>query len=187
MTKIRYLAFAFLLATAVTVSSIAYTHDRDDNDGRDGWSHHGKHHEACLPEAKRELLHETMKKTFEKDKASFEQMHKLHEKLHEIIKATTFDRQAFINTTMQIEKLRDSIHKDRVNAFASIAAQFTPEEREMLMRHHGEHHHHHGHHGGWRHDDERRGHDGEGHDHSVSDGQAPLQQDNQDYPSNSAR
>jgi Spy/CpxP family protein refolding chaperone len=176
--KTKHLILSALLTAALTISGAALAHDGDGSgkDGRSGWPHNGECHgmQMQLPEAKRQLLHETMKTAFEKNKGLFDRMHKLHEKLHDVLKADAFDAHAFKETSAQIEKTRDRIHAIRMDAFASIAAQFTPEEREMLVRFHG--HHHHGQNGEWHR------HDGEGRDHSMNGGQSAPQQDEQAYP-----
>ena len=144
--KRKHLILWALLTVTLSLSGAAYAHDNDGSgDGRGAWSHHGECHKIHLSDDKRQLLHGTMKAAFEKNKGLFEQMHKLHEKMHEVLKADTFNPQAYEAVSAQIEKTHDRIHKIRTDAFASIAGQFTPEEREMLARHHG--HHHHGHHG----------------------------------------
>jgi Spy/CpxP family protein refolding chaperone len=176
--KTRYLILSALFITSLTISGAAYAHDGGGKDGHDGWSLHGDCHKAHLPEAKRQLLHETMKAAFEKNKGLFDQMHKLHEKMHDVLKAETFNPQAFTAVSAQIEKLHDRVHKIRTDAFASIATQFTPEEREMVARHLG--HHHHGH------DGERHHHDGADRDHSMNDGASSAPQD-QAYPPYPAR
>jgi Spy/CpxP family protein refolding chaperone len=95
-----------------------------------------------------------MKKTFEKDKPLIGQMKTLHEKLHQIVAADSFDSKAFLNVTGQIEKIHDRLARDRMAAFASVAGQFTPEERKAIAIHFAHRHHHHdhdGHDGKWHH------------------------------------
>lgn len=168
--KTKHLILSVLFITSLTMSGAAWAHDGDSPDGRDGKSHHGHCHGIKLPEEKKQLLHQTMKTAFEKNKGLFEQMHKLHEKMRDVLKAPTFNAQAFEATSAQIEKLHDRIHKVRTDAFASIAGQFTPEERVMIARHFAHRHHHHG----------GKHHEGQGHDHSMNDGSSSSS--DQAYP-----
>ena len=59
---------------------------------------------AQLPEAKKKLLHDAMKTFFEKDKPLFEQMHALHKKLHDVLVADAFDKDAYLSLKAEIEK-----------------------------------------------------------------------------------
>jgi Spy/CpxP family protein refolding chaperone len=175
--KIKHLILPVVLVAGLVSGGAVMAHD--GNDGHGGGCHDGrdgKHEKMNLPDAKRELLHNTMKAAFEKNKGLMDQMHKLHEKMHAIVSADNFNPQAFESTSAQIEKLHDRIHKIRTDAFASIANQFTPEEREMILRHH--HHHHHGHDGMHHHDGWDR--------HGMNDGGAsgsPMSPDYPPYPS----
>jgi Spy/CpxP family protein refolding chaperone len=148
--KLRQIALSGLFVTALAVSGAAYAHAEDSpgKDGSEASSHHQDCHAAQLSEAKRQVLHEAMKTAFEKNRDLFDQMHKLHEDLRGILKADNFDRQAFTTISAQIAEIDDRIQAIRTEAFASIATQFTPEEREMLLRLHGRHHRH-GDDGGW--------------------------------------
>jgi Spy/CpxP family protein refolding chaperone len=138
----------------MTVAGATSAHDGQGCD-KNGWSHDGQHHMSMLSDDKRQLLHETMKKVFEQDKGVIDQMHKLHKDMHEVLAADTFDAHKFMVLGDQLGKLRAKLHRDRMQAFASIASQFTPEERTRIVKFIGHHHHHH--HGGWR-------------DHSMNDG-----------------
>jgi Spy/CpxP family protein refolding chaperone len=162
-----------LFMALLAISGTVYAHDGDGRCDKSGWQMHEDG--GALPDAKRQLLHDTMKKVFEKDKTLISQMHDLHKKRHEILAADKFDRQAFVTATAQIEKVRDRLHADRARAFASIAGQFTPEEREMIARMHRHNHHgHDDHDGAWR-------HHGEWGDHSMGEGSSPPQEENA-YP-----
>jgi Spy/CpxP family protein refolding chaperone len=156
--------FAIMLA----ISGAANAHDGNDCD-KNGYSHGGEHPMSMLSDDQRQLLHNTMKKVFEQDKGVIEQMHKLHKDMHQVLAADTFDSRKFVAISAQMSKLRDKIHQDRVEAFASIAGRFTPQEREMIAKFHRHHHHHH--------------HDGEGRDHSMNGAMAPSDQEYHPYPS----
>jgi len=174
--KIHQWLVAFIFMVFMAASGTAFAHD-------DGAKHGDCHHGPMLSDEKRKLLHDTMKKVFEQDKDQVKQLHGLREEMHKVLAAENFDAHKFTTLSNQMESLHDKIHKDRVHAFASIAGQFTPEERVMIVKMH-RHHHHHGHdgqnghdgHGDWQHDGKWDGH------HSMNDGPAPVQGDSNAYP-----
>ncbi len=173
-----FLAAFLLLALAVSGSARAQDAAEHNKAGHDRWAHHGQCEMLRLPKEKRELYHETMKKVYEDNKDEFSEMHKLHKQLHNVLKAETFDADAFTSLSGQIEQVHNKIHKARTDALASIADQFTPKERVMIMHHHGCHHKHG--HGGMR---GKWDHDHEGmRDHSTDSWQMPQQQDDRAYP-----
>jgi len=151
----------WLLSTALiallSLSSAVYAHDEDGNTKHADWAaHHEFEGDAHrLPEDKMQILHQAMKASFEKDKGLHQQEHKLHKELRDVIKADSFDEKAFLSLNAKLESIHDQIHKDQLQAFASVAGQFTPEEREAVVRMHHEHEHHmhHGmHQAGWHHE-----------------------------------
>jgi Spy/CpxP family protein refolding chaperone len=171
--KANKLILPGLFTVLLALSGASYAHD-GNGCNQDGGAHDGDRPHAALSDEKRQLLHETMKKVFEQDKAQIEQMHKLHKEMHDVLAAENFDQHKFMALGSQIGKIHDKIHRDRMQAFASIAGQFTPAEREMLVRMH-HHHHPHGHDGqGWH-------HDGDG--HAMSNGPAQSNEDYHPYPS----
>ncbi len=164
-----------LFATALIVSGTVYAQDDDGYGGHEGWSrHHGKecagHH---LPEAKMKILHEAMKVSFEKDKALHEEAHKLHEELRKVFTANTFDEKAFVALNTKLEDIHARIQRDHMKAFASALAQFSPEEREELMRKFHRHHHHFGQDASWHHHDGDHGHEW-GRDHESGQMDQPF-------------
>ena len=172
--KIRQWFVACLFMVFMAASGTAFAHD---GNGPHGDCHHG----PMLSDEKRKLLHDTMKKVFEQDKKQIEEMQALHKEMHNVLAAETFDAQKFTSLSAKIESLHEKIHKDRVRAFASIAGQFTPEERVMIVKMHRHHHHHHHghdgeHHEGWQRDGKWDGH------RSMNDGAAPVQGDDKAYP-----
>ena len=164
--KTRLKCAALLLSAALigapVLSAPAFAHE---DGGKGGMS---CEHEQHLSKAKQELLHTTMKKVFEDNKAVFEDMHKLMKQKHDILAAKTFDKDAFLSVEDKISQDRAQLEKAHVEAFASIASKFTPEEREHLGRMFGHHHHPHGgwDHAGWGHE----GHEGWKHHDGMKDG-----------------
>jgi Spy/CpxP family protein refolding chaperone len=183
------------LVSAPCLSSVAYAHD--------GWNKAGSTMECehkHLSEVQLKLIHETMRQLHEDHQQVFKEMHKLHEKQRDILAADTFDKEAFLAVTAQIDKRHEQLDKSRLQAFASIADKFTPEERERLA--HMFSHRHNGH-GGWRkaawqHDEGRDGgHRHEGQDNWLrhqrqsenegNDKQANQTDSQKDYPPNQQR
>ncbi len=157
-----FLSAALIAAPALSVPAFAH------EDGGKGGHEMSCEHKPHLSDAKREMLHATMKKVFEDNKAVFEDMHKLWKQKHDILAAKTFDKDAFLSVEDKISQDRAQLDKAKVEAFASIAAKFTPEEREHLGRMFGGHHHYHGgwQHAGWDH----KGHDDWKHHDGMKDG-----------------
>ncbi|MGB9153057.1 MAG: periplasmic heavy metal sensor [Alphaproteobacteria bacterium] len=143
-TSLAALLLSAALISAPALSSAAYAHDGSDQ------SDHKMHHEhEFLSKSSRELLHSTMQKVHEDNKAVFEDMDKLSKEKQDILAAKTFDKDAFMSVEMKIEENRGQLERARAEAFASIADKLTPEERAHLGRMFGHHHHH----GGWKHHD----------------------------------
>jgi len=113
-------------------------------DGKGAWDgHKGGPHMMCksarLDEKEAALCHDAMKQAFERDKASFEKMHELHEKLHAVLTAKDFDKQAFLSLSGEMQQQHDQIMQHHAEAFAEVAGKLTPEERERIFRHFHEH------------------------------------------------
>ena len=98
-----------------------------------------------LTEAQMKFVHDAMHSLHEKDKAASKDMQKLHKQMHDILEARTFDQKAFLDVTQKHEDLHAQMQRARVEAFASIAGQFTPEQRRhlvMMFAHHHDMHDH---------------------------------------------
>lgn len=144
-----HLAALFLSATLMGVTGLsgsAYAHEEGDFSAL-----HCEHKD--FSDVQRTLLHDTLRQLHESDKASFKQIHELHEGLHSVLVAKTFDAGAFLALTSQIEEKHAQLEKERLQAFALIADKFAPEERERLVQifghrqggeHQGEWHRHDG-------------------------------------------
>jgi Spy/CpxP family protein refolding chaperone len=141
-----------VFGVVLAVSGVAQAHD-----GNGSWSA-GKQCEnqdggLQIPPAKMKILHDAMKASFEKDKGLNEKAHKLHDEMKEILAAETFNQKAFLNVSTKLADIHARLHQDRMRAFASVAGQFTPEEREEIMK--AMHRHHHmGKDAAWHHQDD---------------------------------
>lgn len=116
---------------------------------------HGWHHHHCqsalwhlLPEEKRTLLRSTMEKIHKENASLREQGRKLDKELDALLKVQEFDKSTFLAKQAQLDAIHDKMKAKAEQELASIAADFTQEERKILaemrnMRHHhwkqGEH------------------------------------------------
>lgn len=87
-----------------------------------------------LSEEKAKLVHETMSKMHEDNKDSFEKMGALHKEMREIMKAPTFDKEAYLEKSAEIQSVHAKIAEARAKAVAEVAGKLTPEERESIER-----------------------------------------------------
>jgi len=155
--KLATLLAAGALMTALSLSGAAFA-ETDHGAGKDGakaWKHE-HHHEGLwelLPDDKRAVLHDAMKKAREDNKPIIEQMRKQHEELDAMMKAPDFNTDAYMRKSAELDATREKLHQNMERAKASVAAQFSPQERRVLlvMEHMRMHRH-----GGWQH------HHGEG-------------------------
>lgn len=73
------------------------------------------------------------------DKAAFEKMHALHNKLHNIIIANKFDKQAFIATSAQLEHLHSQLERQHTEEFANKLSTMSQADREAMAEKFREH------------------------------------------------
>lgn len=147
--------------TAMAAAGVSYANDGDNGQKmhHDGgkWCHHGNDAAHALlhllPEEKRKALHEAMEKIHKENTGLHEQKHKLHEELDALLKAPSFDKDAFLAKQAELDALQQKMKKNAEKEFASVAASFNTEDRRILAElrhtmhhHHGMHHHHDGEH-----------------------------------------
>ncbi|MFO1242651.1 MAG: periplasmic heavy metal sensor [Rickettsiales bacterium] len=101
---------------------------------------------AKLPKEKADLFRTTMEGLKSDREASRAESKKLHDELEAILTAPTFDKAAFLAKSKEIAAHRDAKRAKFEEAIASIAGQYTQEERKMLVdampkrgMHHGWH------------------------------------------------
>jgi len=143
----KHLLSTTALVLTLAFSGMAYAHD--GHDGHDGPPPPFEAGLSKLPQKDADAFRATMKASHEKDKALFEQMHKLHDELHDIMTAETFDKGAFIAKSKELNVLHDKMHAHMTEAFATALSQLSQDERKtmadaMKHGHHGMHHHDHG-------------------------------------------
>jgi uncharacterized membrane protein len=147
------LSVAFL-ALSLTFSGAAMANDGSEKP-KDGWNHksHSEmmRHHPRLSEEKLKLLKHTMRQAHEENKELFEKARDLDKAMREALATEPFDEGAYLDLSDQIEDIHAKIKRANAEAFASIASQFTVQERKMLAHHIGRHHHWHHHKGTFRH------------------------------------
>ncbi len=85
-----------------------------------------------LPHDKAEAFHAVMRQAHEQNKDLYDQMHGLHQDLHNILTADTFDRDAFVAKSNEIRELHDKAAANLDAAFASAVAQLSQKERKTV-------------------------------------------------------
>ena len=88
---------------------------------------------AKLPQEKADLFRNAMKDLKGDREASKEQWKKLRGEMEAILTAPEFDKAAFLAKSKEIAALRDAKRAKFEEAIASIAGQYTQEERKMLV------------------------------------------------------
>ncbi len=96
----KYTLATLLLTTALIsapgLATNAYAHDGWQHGQGQGMEH--RHH-GHLSQEQMKLLRETMRNVHEQNKPTIEELHKLHKELYSIVKADTFDKQAFLSVS----------------------------------------------------------------------------------------
>lgn len=123
-----------LLTTTALVLSLTFSGMALAYDGGDKGEHGGFMKEAFskLPQDKAEAFRNTLKESREKNKASHEQIKKLHDELYTIMTAPTFDKKAYLAKSGEIQALKDKMHKAKTAAFATGLSNLTQEERTSV-------------------------------------------------------
>lgn len=150
MQPMKALLSTTAMITLLTVSSVAFADS--DSHGKDGKGEHPFMEEALskLPEKDAATFRDTMKQSHEKDKDLFEKSHKMHEELHALLAADTFDKAAYVAKSKELAKIHATMHDHMTEAFATAVSKLPPDERKILAdnihemhkgMHHGHHHH----------------------------------------------
>jgi len=92
-----------------------------------------------LSEAGQKLMHDSMTKQHEENKATFEALMAKQKELDAILKAPTFDKDSFLAKDAEIQTLSQKMMRARSESFAEIASQMTPEDRAKLAESRGPH------------------------------------------------
>ena len=86
---------------------------------------------------------DTMSEAHEENRDLYEQIHQVHEDLHSILTADSFDRVAFEEKSMELRKLHNQIGKNIDQSFAAAIESLSTKERlrfaDALEASHEEH------------------------------------------------
>lgn len=100
-----------------------------------------RHHGPCsqellgrLPAEKEMLFHQTMRQVRESTEGLRAQMRTLREEIKTVLTAETFNEGAFREKTTAMQALHAQMQQAMHNAVATLAKQFTAEEREILAQ-----------------------------------------------------
>ncbi|MFA6279402.1 MAG: periplasmic heavy metal sensor [Bdellovibrionales bacterium] len=85
-----------------------------------------------LSEAGQKLLQEAMTKERESGKATFEEMQTKRGEMESLLKAATFDKSDYLAKEQELQAMQAKMMAMHAEAFASAAAQMTPEDRAQL-------------------------------------------------------
>jgi uncharacterized membrane protein len=147
------IGLATLVLSCSLMSAVGLSHSAFAHDGMGGDHYSMSHEHQPLSKEQKDLLRSTMKKTYEQNKAAYQEMRELKKQQLEILKDQNFDKAKFVTLSQQIEQKKDQMSDSRMQAFADIADKFSPQQREHLLwkmkHHHHGHHHHWGHHKDW--------------------------------------
>jgi uncharacterized membrane protein len=131
----KKLLSATLLMLTITVSSAALAHS--EWYGKEGQEDMPSYMETALsrlPAKKAAEFRETMKEAREDNKDLQEQTYRLHNDLHAILTAPTFDKDAFLAKRTQLQKLQEEMEENRTEAFASAVSELSQKDRVILTR-----------------------------------------------------
>lgn len=92
-----------------------------------------------MSEESRKLMHETMTKVHEDNKGTFDEIEAKRKELQEILKAPTFDKDAYVSKKEEIQTLHHKMSKARTEAMAGVIEKLSPEERSKMGDMHGRH------------------------------------------------
>jgi len=87
-----------------------------------------------LSEAGQKILRESMEKTREEHKASFEAIEAKHKELQDIMKASTFDKSAYLAKEAEIQALHQKMMTSRSESLAAALEQMTPADRAAFSQ-----------------------------------------------------
>jgi uncharacterized membrane protein len=134
------------LIMAVSIWSVAYAYNTAGPMGCCGKGSLRQDLLAQLPAEKETLFHRTMREAHEKCSEIREQMTVIRKEIEDIIVSDPFEEELFREKTGEMQDLQNSMHSIRQDAVATLATQFTADERKVLIKllpdgmgHHGRH------------------------------------------------
>jgi len=92
-----------------------------------------------LPDAKEKIYKDALDQLHAKNKVIYSQIDKLQQEASAIMTADKFDKAAFLAKNADIEKAYAQVHTNTAETVASVAAQFTADERRIMEARHQNH------------------------------------------------
>ena len=130
----RILIRALIMSLAISGAAYAQQSDEHSKENRAGLQHYREEILAQLPAEKAKLYKDTMQQAYDKNKDTYSQIEKMHAELKETLNADKFDKDVYLAKSAEMEKLYGKMRASSAEAFASVAAQFTPDERKILAK-----------------------------------------------------
>ncbi|OPL15360.1 MAG: hypothetical protein AVO38_10850 [delta proteobacterium ML8_D] len=138
--------FVSALIVAVSMWSVAYAYNAVGPLGCCGKGSLRQDLLAQLPAEKETLFHRTMREVRKKGSEIREQMMIVRQEIEDIIVAEPFEEDLFREKTSDMQDLQKRMHSIMEDAVATLAKQFTADERKVLIKllpdgmvHHGRH------------------------------------------------
>ncbi len=127
------------LALSLALSGAAYAETPADKGMKK--AQHMEKGAPALPDDKAKLFRESMEKARTQNAGLMEKARALREEQKALLTAEKFDKAAYLAKSKEIGAVYTTISQNKHEAFASVAAQFTPEERKALAKsfHKGRH------------------------------------------------
>ena len=122
------------LIMAVSMWSVAYAYNAVGPMGCCGKGSLRQDLLAQLPAEKETLFHRTMREAREKGSEIREQMKIVRQEIEEIIVAEPFEEDLFREKTRDMHNLQKRMHSITEDAVATLATQFTADERKVLIK-----------------------------------------------------
>ena len=117
------------LLLAITAGGAAFANDKPAPEGQPP----APMFEKLSPEDM-QLMHDSMQKTHEANKALFAQMKKLHEEKKAIITADQFDSKAFMANAAKLQTLENKMHASMTANMASALSKMSAEDRQKFAK-----------------------------------------------------
>jgi uncharacterized membrane protein len=112
---------------------------------------------AQLPQPKRKILDSTLKQAEKQNRALLDRKLELETQTDDLLAAPAFDKPSYLDKSARLGTLRAKMNANMDDAIAEVAAQFSPQERIVLMKMR-QLWHTHGYHKEWSRDDEEDNH-----------------------------
>lgn len=132
--KTTKLTVTVALLMALAAGGILYTQASDAADEKTPvTASPGNGKPPALTASKAKLYNDTMRKAAEENKKLQEQIKQVRDQADAILVAPNFDQKAYLAKAEEMDKLIARARTNMNEAFASVASQFSAEERKALL------------------------------------------------------